>query len=308
MKDQNEDKLKSIFDEKSLNKTLKKAKRVTYFRTLLISTIVCILIVFGVFKANTWWISKKGNEVTSELTIQDAVMKAPNTIINMETLEIGLFKGTIKRKVYKVIEDKVIPWDTQKVSYGLRGFSSTSFSSYSTNIDDNTKINFPSGQREMLFYVPQFNYKSYAEDLLKLKDYPNDKYIEMAISLDKSYSLNDVKKMLPNPINQTWYWVNYYSNKPDERDGPEFGQWLFGISEPSSQLGQVLSAPKINSESDFLNRLKKFNTKDYQLLKKRQTDGLIIGVVVTGTKDSLLLLKEQPYVKASSIGAVVEKY
>ncbi|MBZ5753913.1 anti-sigma factor C-terminal domain-containing protein [Metabacillus sp. DBTR6] len=35
---------------------------------------------------------------------------------------------------------------------------------------------------------------------------------------------------------------------------------------------------------------------------------MIIGVVVTGTKDSLLLLKEQPYVTASSIGTVVENF
>ncbi|MCY9003046.1 anti sigma factor C-terminal domain-containing protein [Peribacillus frigoritolerans] len=308
MKDQNEENLKSIFDENSLDKTLKKAKRITFLRTLLISAIVCILIVFGVYRANTWWINKKGSEIASNLIIRDAVMKAPNTIIKTETIDIGLFKGTIKREVYKVIENKVIPWDSQEVNYGLKGFYSTSFSSYSTKIDDTTQLNFPSGQREMLYYVPQFKYKTYSNDLLKLKEYPNDKYIEMAISFDKSYSLNEVKKMMPNSIKPTWFWVNNYSKKSDFRDAPESGQWLFGISDPSSKLGQALSTSNVKSESDFLNRLKKSNKNDYQFISNRQKDGLIIGVVVTGTKENLLLLQGQPYVKASSIGAIVEKY
>ena len=81
MKDQNEENLKSIFDEKSLDKTLRKAKRTTFLRTLLISAIVSILIVIGAYGANNWWISKLGSEIASDLIIRDAVMKAPNTII-----------------------------------------------------------------------------------------------------------------------------------------------------------------------------------------------------------------------------------
>ncbi|MEU5008679.1 anti sigma factor C-terminal domain-containing protein, partial [Streptomyces albidoflavus] len=72
--------------------------------------------------------------------------------------------------------------------------------------------------------------------------------------------------------------------------------------------GKSMSSSKINSEADFLNRLKKINKADYDLLKLQQKDGLIIGVVVTGTKEALLKLENQSYVKATSIGAVVDKY
>ena len=308
MKDPNEEKLNAIFDEKSLDKTLRKAKRTTFLRSLLISAIVSIIIIIGTYGANNWWISKLGSEIASDLVIRDAVMKAPNTIIKTKTIDIGLFKGTIKQEVYKVIENKVIPWDSQEVNYGIKGFTSTTFSSYSTEIDDTTQIKFPSGQREMLFYVPQFKYKTYSNDLIKIQEYPNDKYVEMAISFDKSYSLDEAKKMLPPSIKPTWFWVNSYSEKSDFSDEPVSGQWIFGISNPSSKLGQVLSTPEVKSESDFLSHLKKFNKNDYQFISTRQKDGLIIGVVVTGTKENLLLLQEQPYVKASSLGAVVERY
>lgn len=308
MKDQNEDKLESIFDEKSLNKTLKKAKRVTYVRTFLIAAIVCILIVMGTFKANTWWIDKKGSELASKGIVEDAVLKAPNTIVRTEGIEIGFFKGKIKKEVFKVIEDKIIPWQNQDVHYGLSGFQSTSFSSYSTNVNDTTKVNIPSGEREMLFYVPQYTYKTYANDLSILNEFPNDKYMELAISFDKGYSLSKVKEMLPKSIHQTWYWINSYPIKSEVRKDPESGQWLYGISQPSSELGKALSTPKIKTESDFLDHIKKVNKNDYQFFKRHQENGLIIGVVVTGTKENLLLLQGQPYVKASSIGAVVEKY
>lgn len=308
MKDKDDEKLESIFNDKSLNKTLKKAKRVTLFRTILISAIVCVLIVFIVYRANLWVTSHLGAETAAKLIRQIVVMKAPNTIVRTETINYGFLKGTVKSEIYKVVEDKVIPWNTEEAHFGLRGFESSSFSSYSTIVDKNTRIHIPNGEKEMLFYVPQLSYNNYANDLSKLKEFPNDKYIELGISFDKGYTLNEVKQMLPKSVHQTWYWVNSYSNKHYERDDPEFGQFLFGIYDPSSKVGQAMSSQKIKSESDFLKRLKKFNKSDYELIKKRQKDGFIIGVVVTGTKDALLKLKDQSYVKASSIGAVVEKY
>lgn len=308
MKNQNEKNLNSIFDEKSLNKTLKKVKRVTFLRTLLISVIVSILIVIGVFKLNNWWIDKTGSELAAEGVLEDTIMMTPNTFVRTETIEIGILKGTIKKEVFKIIEDKIIPWQKQDVHFGFRGFQSTSYSSYSTTVNETTQINIPSGEREMLFYVPQYKYKTYANDLEILNEYPSDKYIELAISFDKGYSLSQVKEMLPDAINQTWYWINNYPIKSEERAQPESGQWLYGISQPTSDIGKALSPHKIKTESDFLAQLKKVNKNDYQFLKKQQEKGLIIGGVVTGTKEELLSLQGLSYVKATSLGVVIEKY
>lgn len=308
MKKREENELEDIFDDNSLKKTLKKAKRVTLVRTLLISVIVCLMVGYGVYRMNSWIVEKRGNEVTLEHQKADAVMKAPNTFIETETIDYGFLKGTVKRKVYKVIEDKIIPWDTEDVHYDFHGYYSTSFSSYSTIVNDTTVVNIPSGEKEMMFYVPQYTYKSYLDDLSKLNDYPADKYMELAISFDKSYSLEEVKKMLPQSVHPTWFWVNEYDKKATKRSEPEYGRGLHGIYQATSALGKSDSYPNIKTEDDFLNKLKKYNNYDYKELKKRQKDGLIIGVVVTGTKEDLLSLKGKSYVKASSIGAVVDKY
>lgn len=308
MKDRNEEKLDSIFDEKSLGQTLKRAKRFTLLRTLLVSAIVCILIGFGVYRVNGWWLDKTGSQLAHKLIQEDKIMKAPNTIVRTETIEFGLFKGTIKKEVFKVIEDKIIPWQQQDVHFGLRGHYSTSFSSYNTIIDDTTQVHIPSGEREMLFYVPQYKYKVYSNDLAALHEFPNDKYMELAISFDKAYSLSEAKEMLPKSIHQTWYWINDYRMESGSEAEPVSGQWIYGISQQVTEFGKALSNPKIKTEADFLNHLKKINKADYQFLKKQQKNGLIIGVVVTGTKEELLQLVGQPYVRASSLGAVVEKY
>ncbi|WP_121610785.1 anti sigma factor C-terminal domain-containing protein [Mesobacillus foraminis] len=308
MKEQNEDQLESVFDDKLLGKTLKKAKRVTLIRTIIISATVCILIAFGLIKVNTMWINEIGNKTTAQLIQKDAIMKSPNTVIRTETIDTGLLKGTIKREVFKIVEDKIIPWETQNAHFGLKGFESMSFSSYRTIIDDNTHIQIPTGERSMMFFVPQYKYKSYTNDLLKLTEYPNDKYIELGISFDKNYTLDEVKKMLPKSVHPMWYWVNGYSKEYDDWAEPVSGKWMYGIYEPSSRVGKAMNSSEIKSESDFLNRLKKVYKNDYEELKKQQKDGLIIGVVVTGTKDALLELDDKPYVKASSLGAVVDKY
>ncbi|PEA35374.1 hypothetical protein CON45_30400 [Priestia megaterium] len=141
-----------------------------------------------------------------------------------------------------------------------------------------------------------------------IKDYPNDKYMEMAISFNKNYKLKEVQKMLPTSVHQTWYWVDNYAKSNGYRGEPENGRWLLGISKPSPQLGEKLTTTKIKTEADFLNELEKTDPGESKNLKNRQKNGLIIGLVVTGTKKELLSLRNEPYVKAASLGAVVDNY
>ncbi|MDC0706839.1 anti sigma factor C-terminal domain-containing protein, partial [Priestia sp. AB] len=148
----------------------------------------------------------------------------------------------------------------------------------------------------------------YANDFEMIKDYPNDKYMEMAISFDKNYTLKEVQKMLPTSAHQTWYWIDNYAKSNGYRGEPESGRWLLGISKPSPQLGAKLTTNKFKTEADFLNELKKTDTEEVKYLKNRQKNGLIIGVVVTGTKEEILPLRNKRYVKAASLGAVVDKY
>ncbi|MEH7609464.1 anti sigma factor C-terminal domain-containing protein [Priestia megaterium] len=302
------DELDSIFDEKSLHRTLKKAKYRAILRTVFISALV-VSFVIGLFvKGNNYFIASEGDKITHQIITKNQVRMSPNTYTNTDSISIGVLKGTIKSEVFKVIEDKVIPWGTEEITYDLLGNMNASFSMSSTIVNDTTVYHIPNGQREMLFYVPQYKYKVYANDFDMIKDYPNDKYMEMAISFNKNYTLKEVQKMLPTSVHQTWYWVDNYGKSTGYRNNPENGQWLLGISKPSPQLGAKLATTKIKTEADFLNELQKTDPGEAKDLNNKQKNGLIIGVVVTGTKEELLSLRNEPYVKAASLGAVVDKY
>ncbi len=302
------DELDSIFDEKSLHRTLRKAKYRAISRTIFISALVVSFII-GIFvKGNNYFINTQGEKIADRLITENYVRMSPNTFTSTDTISIGVLKGTIKSEVFKVIENKVIPWDTEEITYDLLGNLNASFSMSSTIVNETTVYHVPNGQREMLFYVPKYKYKLYANDFDMIKKYPNNKYMEMAISLNKNYTLKEVQKMLPTSTHQTWYWVDNYGKSTGYRNNPENGRWLLGISKPSPQLGAKLTTTKIKTEADFLNELQKTDPGEVKNLKNRQKNGLIIGVVVTGTKEELLSLKNKPYVKAASLGAVVDKY
>jgi len=302
------DELDSIFDEKSLHRTLKKAKYIAFLRTVFISALVVCFVITVLIKGNNYFINTQGNKLAERLIKEKHVRMSPNTFTNTHTISTGILKGTIKREVFKVIEDKVIPWGTEEITYDLLGNFNASFSMSSTIVNDTTMYHIPNGQREMLFYVPKYKYKLYANGFGMIKDYPNDKYMEMAISFDKNYTLKEVQKMLPTSAHQTWYWVDNYANSNGHRNESENGRWLLGISKPSPQLGAKLKTTKVKTEADFLNELKKTDTGEAKNLKNRQENGLIIGVVVTGTKEELISLRNKPYVKAASLGVVVDKY
>jgi Sigma factor regulator C-terminal/Sigma factor regulator N-terminal len=302
------DELDSIFDEKSLHRTLKKAKYIAFLRTVFISALVVCFVIAVLIKGNNYFINTQGNKLAEQFIKENHVRMSPNTFTNTDTISTGILKGTIKSEVFKVIEDKVIPWGTEEITYDLHGNFNASFSTHSTIVNDTTMYHIPNGQREMLFYVPKYKYKLYANDFDIIKDYPNDKYMEMAISFNKNYTLKDVQKMLPTSIHQTWYWIDNYAKSTGYRGEPESGRWLLGISKPSPQLGVKLTTNKVKTEADFLNEIQKTDPGEAKYLKNKQKNGLIIGVVVTGTKEEILPLRNKPYVKAASLGAVVDKY
>ncbi|MEH6916732.1 sigma factor regulator N-terminal domain-containing protein, partial [Priestia megaterium] len=111
------DELDSIFDEKSLHRTLRKAKYRAISRTIFISALVVSFII-GIFvKGNNYFINTQGEKIADRLITENYVRMSPNTFTSTDTISIGVLKGTIKSEVFKVIENKVIPWDTEEITY-----------------------------------------------------------------------------------------------------------------------------------------------------------------------------------------------
>ncbi|PEA35265.1 hypothetical protein CON45_31010, partial [Priestia megaterium] len=72
------DELDSIFDEKSLHRTLKKAKYIAFLRTVFTSALV-VCFVIGVFvNGNNYFINTQGNKLAEQFIKENYVRMSPN--------------------------------------------------------------------------------------------------------------------------------------------------------------------------------------------------------------------------------------
>ncbi|WP_340395333.1 anti sigma factor C-terminal domain-containing protein [Paenibacillus sp. FSL E2-0177] len=325
-------------DDQNLSKVIKKAKRKTMIRNTIISLVVTVLVLFGGMLGNahlTSWLAMRG------LDEERIMMKisSPNLQELRTELDLGFLSGKVELSTYKVVEGVPIVWDTKKLYFDMgsrfsllnRGYSSINVPDpvmTQQNYEYYRGYNSQNGQREMMFYVPGVNYnEKVLNDLPSLEQMEPGKFVEMAVSFDKSYTQVEVEKMLPAGLTQTWYWVDTYDNKknlefirndsnPNKYALPESARQVYGYGGE----WEGLFKPK---PEDFLQSLTyglQMKGKHYgeferisNYLKKDKaapdaSDVQLLGVVVTGTAKELQSLKGKPYVNTAVLGAIVDKY
>lgn len=326
-------------DDNNLSKVIKKAKRRTTIRNIIISVVVTVIVLFVGVIANAQLTSYSGSEaMRDEYALME--ISGPNQYISGITGESGFLSGRMEFNMYKVVEGVPIPWLTKKTVYNVLPLLSFTNIGGSTNgltvslpDPDMVRENYEytrgynglNGQRLMGFYIPGVNYNGKVlNDLSTLKKMDQDKLVEMAISFDKDYSLAEVRAMIPAELTQVWYWVDTYDNKKyyePFKDGngnmsyatPEGENYLYGF-------GINLDGPEV-SEQNFIDALQQglegkyhyeFNRINNYLkgdkAQPEKTDVRILGVVLTGNAKELQVLSGQPYVRGAVLGAVVDKY
>jgi len=143
--------------------------------------------------------------------------------------------------------------------------------------------------------------------------------MEILLSFDKAYALEEIKSMLPSGITLNWYWVDtFVENSEDFSNKLVLDEYdVYGMKTLDRQGNSIE-----NPEKDFIDVITRSkNNKDYSSEYKNLFDILsngkskinkedlkIIGVVVSGDSNSLKVLKYKNYIKAATIGAVADKY
>lgn len=326
-------------DNEKLSNIIKKAKRRTITRNIIISFIASVIVLFGGAILNINLISSSSSQDTKDEYALKSI-SGPNQYFSGTTGEDGFLSGKTEYNIYKVIEGIPIPWITKKSVYNVFPFLPIANIGGSANgliislpdpdmIRENYEYtrsyNGLNGQRLMAFYIPDVNYNDKVlNDLSELQRMDQKKLVEMAISFDKSYSLAEVKAMIPSELTQVWYWVDTYDNKKyfePFKDGS--GNLIYAnplLENEVFGFGILLEGPPIN-EKDFISSLEQglkgkyeyeFN-RIYDYLrgekdKPSETDIRILGVVLTGNAKELQILKDQSYVRGAVLGAVVDKY
>lgn len=178
------------------------------------------------------------------------------------------------------------------------------------------------GHRVMNFFHPYIQYEAYSNDLNRLDQVSNGKLIEMSLSFDKPYTYEQVIGLLPKDVTLQWNWVNTFTADEIASESSAQDRTIFKeqevvgfpthakdgtpIEEPIYSFISTLEDAK-KSGGSYQEEFEQIYTT-LQNGQKAITDKSIeiIGVVVVGNKQQLSTLKNQPYIQASSFGAIVD--
>ena len=305
------------FNEKDI---IKSAKRKSYFRITGVSLLVsiCVLALLILLKVQLTPYVMTNKMAAKELYYD---IYGANIYVGAWDEKYKLIGSSAEAPKYKLLNGKpvnlgAVSLDSSELEITIGNSDLEQFSYY--------------GNRVMNFFHPALQYEDYANDVNLLDKVNDGKLIEMALSFDKAYTYDEVATMLPEDVTLQWSWVNSYTTeqleamKASDSLHAEYPTTILKEHEvagfPSvTEAGETIENPvdefldtldlaqsKGGSYKDDFTHIYETLKKDNASLKAENVE--IIGAVVVGNKQQLTALMNQPYIKASSFGAIIDQY
>lgn len=345
-----EQELDSLFDDlknSKLKRAVRKAKWHSIFRNIIISLLVFGVVMIGGSIINRGIVDKMWTPVQIAMHSFNEI-SAPNQYIGKSSRYQGFLSGRSEYTTYKIIEGKVVHTGENEYNYGLlKDYHGNWIATESTLIlggswdaeDLELQRYNELGQREMVFFYPFLDYPDYKNDLRLLDNIASDKVMEMALSFDQYYTMEEVNSMLPKNVTLSWYWLDDLNEQEKEAsksrtleqqnpDGTAYTvdypprlrseRTVYGIK-ANDPNGTSLKEPEqlfiwalkngvkydTRFKGEFERVFKNVAGEDNEITKE---DFRIFGVVVTGDIESLKNLQGLPFIRAASLGVIVDKY
>ncbi|MDN7240894.1 anti sigma factor C-terminal domain-containing protein [Planococcus sp. N028] len=291
---------------------VKKARRKSLLRNIVVSVIVSCLLFAGLFWLGTFMMYKKIDEDISYdyawRSIQGANVQSTGSDFNYTPFSVSVITGS-----NKYVAGVPLPWENLEKVFSIFGSSrivqSNSISGTGSIEDKRIPLYFQ-GERVIEFYAPGENYDFLPDDRPLLDEIAEYQVVEMAYSFDAGYSLEEVEAIFSDQSN--WYWVGGIST-PDNQ--PVYGGNAYGFHK---------NRDPIESANGFIQQLKWLQEEkgDSQQEAKRLYDTLtdkgqielkpeslrLFGIVVTGTAEELKQFNGSPMIRAAVLGATTDKY
>lgn len=305
-----------LFDEKKIKKAVRRGKM-----KIIITVIIISILVFVVLNIANYIISANYSEKAFKQWDAYVQLSTPNGYISETVESRGLLGGVSNYEISKDFKIKSVVIERKQYSFGL--FPSILTSRYSGGkigiTGEDWQFGYKkNGWREVMFFHPNVSYKKYKDDEEQIELMQGDKIYEVALSFERPYKPREIFVQLPE---MTWFWVDTYSSeqlnefqqeaKEDDWSSTfirEYEALGFSINRPyisihdlEGDYQEFLELLQMSISSDHLNAFNKM--KDVKL-----EDIEILGVVVYGTKEEIVKILKEPFIRASSIGGVIENY
>lgn len=311
-----------VFEDFDMTEQVKSAKRKTILRNIIVSSIVFIILIGTLSFTNYKILNSKGHQLYRSIQ-QFEEITGPNIQMKGVQYDYNFLSGKMKLKNYKIVGERAIPWEESVREYKLWGGLSRMVGSYGPiqliKEEQDRFFNYENGEMEMLFFHPYMSYANQVNDFSILDKVSDNQLIEMALSFDQGYSLEETEGMFSDNIQPSWYWVNTLDKGEETKDSrPSHASRVYGFDAYKDPFSEF--AGEKNDEDEFISILehgietnkvpyyKLEMERVYKNVKANRKDGMIIGVVVSGTKEELHRLKDKDFIKSATLGATIDQY
>ena len=318
-----ENQLDEIFDENKLDRAIRKGKRKSTKKTILISLVVATFVFIFVTVGNSALTINMSNKAYQWM---DAYVQltVPNGYISKSIDTFSFLGGRSDYTISRTVGGKPVILENRVQGFGfLPQLIMTRQQGGAGQVAGQWPTNYwEYGYNKMIFFHPDITYKEYKNDLVNLSKISNDKLIEVGVSLDRPYKISEISKILPD-VNISWYWVDAFRKEDLERYEKEAVEYdakatyinefnVLGVNMRPSQgvdsfatnYNSLLYSLKTSQDPKFSEIFSELNAEGYTDSSKVP----ILGAIVYGTKDQLKSLLGNPHIKASSFGVIVDKY
>ncbi|MDQ8739423.1 anti sigma factor C-terminal domain-containing protein [Paenibacillus sp. LHD-38] len=317
------------FDDKQTKQLLKKAKLMSTLRTIAIVVVVTPIIMILLWYGFRQWSHYHAQKTMNEIVAFNEI-SGPNVHISNQTYNSNWFGGEIETKTYKLIGKRPYIWEPVERKYNLFGSSSRKYGSFgpiSVNKSESLaessqfyRFNSYTGDRELFFYHPEIPYATYKNSVNELNKLEKATLVELGLSFDQAYSLEEIKSKLPPSVQVVWWWVDAYTDenlafmKQGQQTVHAESVFVYGFHseqfEPFGGMDSFISSIELlrkNSKSFKWDAEQAYESLigDNKTLEK--SDIKIIGAIVTGTAEQLNVLQGSPYIKASTFGVITNQ-
>ncbi|EHJ55957.1 hypothetical protein HMPREF9318_00727 [Streptococcus urinalis FB127-CNA-2] len=306
----------------------KKSKRRSLVKTIIISSLVSIVIIGLLVKAMSYMTSENGNKVKSHYLLMSEIAYPNITSSNWTFQPLSIFTGQFKADRFKNIDGISVPYEKMEANYSLTKSDLTDTNVWlKTGDNDKSEYTQSTNIKSPVFYNPNVNQKNpnnkKKTNDISLLSKMSGKAVEVAVTFDKPYTVDQISKMVPNNLLINWYWIGSKSHYD-----------LSGLT-PDNQLGISLQDSKKMSQYDltlFRENLKSALDKNYlkseygtdttkmtsssfnlssdakEFLKANQSlkTAKFSGVILTGKSENFSTLTGKSWIYASNIGTSVD--